>query len=89
MYGKGANLNNLEYCKKTLELRKAIIDDGGVDPFVPAGHNIAPTADDYTQAEKVANYIQDAIDYADGDSELFTQELQRNMKDVPLPKRRH
>ena len=69
--------NNLEYVKTALELRNALIDAGERDPFLPWGSKIAPDANDYACAEKVAQVYQECIDYADGDSQLFTQELQR------------
>ena len=69
--------NNLEYVKLALELREAIISEGKPDPFLPIGSQIAPTTDDVEKAEKVAQTYKECIDYADGDSKLFTQELMR------------
>lgn len=69
--------NNLDYMKLTLELRNTLIAKGERDPFLPYGANIAPTAEDIEKAEKCAQIYQECVDYADGDSKLFTQELQR------------
>lgn len=69
--------NNLDYVKLALELRSTLIAKGEPDPFLPTGSQIAPTADDVEKAEKVASVYQECIDYADGNSELFTQELMR------------
>ena len=69
--------NNLDYVKLALELRSALIAEGKPDPFLPMGSQIAPTADDEAKAEKVAQIYQECIDYAEGDSKLFTQELMR------------
>lgn len=69
--------NNLEYIKLALELRNTLIAKGETDPFLPVGSQISPTADDAEKAEKVAQVYQECIDYADGDSALFTQELMR------------
>lgn len=69
--------NNLEYIKLALELRNTLIAKGETDPFLPVGSQITPTADDAEKAEKVAQVYQECIDYADGDSALFTQELMR------------
>lgn len=69
--------NNLEYMKLSLELRKTLIAKGERDPFLPYGSQIAPTPEDVEKAEKAAQIYQECIDYADGDSKLFTQELQR------------
>ena len=69
--------NNLDYVKLALELRSSLIAEGKPDPFLPMGSQIAPTADDVEKAEKVAQVYQECIDYVDGDSKLFTQELMR------------
>ena len=69
--------NNLEYIKLALELRNTLIAKGETDPFLPVGSQITPTADDAEKAEKVAQVYQECVDYADGDSALFTQELMR------------
>ena len=69
--------SNLEYVEKALKLRQAIIDAGGVDPFIPNGSQISPTDDDIRKAEQVAQVLQECVDYADGDSSVFTNELQR------------
>ena len=82
LYSEDCQLSNLEYCKNTLKLRAALIEEGNPDPFLPAGKNIAPTAEDIECAERVAEVMQNCIEYADGDSELFTNELMRLTKDV-------
>lgn len=69
--------SNLDYIKLALELRSTLISEGKPDPFLPMGSQISPTAEDVQKAEKVAAVYQECIDYADGDSKLFTQELQR------------
>ena len=89
LYCDNPNLTNLEYWKKTLQLRKAIMDEGGNDPFLPYGSKIAPTAEDVEKAERVAQTVQECIDYADSDSHIFTNELDRRTIDVmPTPMRR-
>lgn len=81
-------MSNLEYAKTAVELRDALINQyGEMDPFLPIGHRITPTDEDITKAEKVATVLKECIDYADGDSELFTNELQRRMIDsMPIRK---
>lgn len=82
LYVDALDMSNLEYVEKTLKLRDAIIEEGGDDPFVGAGHKFAPSAEDYEAAERVANVFRECIDYADGDSALFTQELMRRTIDI-------
>lgn len=84
LYGGESDLSNLDYVSKTLELRKALMDEGQMDPFLPVGKNIAPTEEDVRAAQKVADVMQECITYAQGDSELFTQELMRRTNDVRI-----
>lgn len=69
--------SNLDYVKLALELRSTLMAEGNPDPFLPIGSQIAPTAEDVDKAEKFAKIAQECIDYAEGDSKLFTQELMR------------
>ena len=87
LFNGDAELNNLDYMKTALELREALLDQGSPDPFLPYGQNIAPTDEDMRTADRVAEAIKSCIDYADGDSEIFTNELQRIMVDTSPVKR--
>ena len=80
LFNEDNKLNNLDYAKKALKLREAVLEETGKDIFLPYGANISPTPADAEAAEKVAKAFQSCIDYADGDSQLFTQELQRITK---------
>ena len=78
--------NNLDYIKLSLELRNALIAEGQPDPFLPYGRQISPTREDEEIAEKVAQVYQECVEFAEGDSELFTNELMRRTKDVKIRK---
>lgn len=80
------DLNNLEYITKSLQLRNELLEKGEKDPFVPFGKNILPTDEDIEKAEKVASVLQECVDIADGDSGVFTNELQRRLVDPILPR---
>lgn len=83
------DMTNLEYITKVMELRKALMDRGERDPFLPSGQNILPTDEDIKTANRVAEVYQSCIDIADGNPDIFTQELQRVTVDVaPQNKRR-
>lgn len=83
------DMTNLEYITKVMELRKALMDRGERDPFLPSGQNILPTDEDIKTANRVAEVYQNCIDIADGNPDIFTQELQRVTVDVaPQNKRR-
>ena len=88
LFGKGSNLNNLEYCDTALQLREALIENGERDPFLPFGHNVVATDSDYETANRVATVMKECIEYADGDSDIFTNELQRRSVDVVIPKKK-
>lgn len=83
-------LSNLQYVEKSLQLRNAILERDGVDIFMPNGHKYQYDQTDQDKANYVAQMFQECIDYADGDSQLFTQELMRRTKDdSPLQKSRN
>ena len=88
LFSKGSNLNNLEYCKAAVDLRDALIENGDKDPFLPFGHNVVTTESDIESANRVATIMKECIDYADGDPDIFTNELQRRTVDVVIPKKK-
>lgn len=81
--------SNLEYWGNALELRDAVIDSGAPDPFLPQGHKVVPTTEDFECANRVAAVAKECIDYADGDSQLFTNEFMRRAVEVVLTNRRN
>ena len=88
LFSKGTNLDNLEYCKTAVELRDELIKNGEKDPFLPFGHNVIATDSDIETANRVATIMKDCINYADGDSDIFTNELQRRTVDISIPKKK-
>ena len=87
LFNSPKELNNLEYVTKAMELREALMENGEPDPFLPVGKQISPTRDDLEGAEKVAQVYKECIEYAEGDSEVFTNELMRRTRDVKLPRK--
>lgn len=87
LFNSPRELNNLEFITKAMELREALMENGEPDPFLPVGKQISPTRDDLEGAAKVAQVYKECIEYADGDSEVFTNELMRRTKDVKLPRK--
>lgn len=69
--------SNLEQVKSALALRDALIESGQPDPFLPIGQNIQPDEDDVKAANRVVDVFRDCIEVAQGDSQVFTNELQR------------
>lgn len=87
MFNKDADLSNLEYVDTALKLRTALIEKGERDPFLPIGSHVNETADMYDKAQAVADLLQDCIDFADGDSGVFTARYQSMVKDATIPGR--
>ena len=88
LFSSESNLSNLDYCKTAVELRDALIENGERDPFLPFGHNVIATDSDHETANRVATIMKECIDYADGDSDIFTNELQRRTVDISIPKKK-
>ena len=84
MFKQDNGLTNLQYIQDALELRSQLISEGKPDPFLPVGNQIAPTDFDIATAERVANVLQECVDYAEGDSSVFTNELLRRTVDVKI-----
>ena len=78
--------SNLDYISNALKLREALMAEGKPDPFLPLGEQILPTDEDIAAANKVASVLQECVDYAEGDSNVFTNELQRRLVDVKIPR---
>ena len=85
---EGSNLNNIEYVKTAVEMRDEMIAQGQRDPFLPYGEGVLPTTEDVECANRVANVFKECIDYADGDPDIFTSELQRRTVDAGPIKRK-
>lgn len=79
---------NLEYITNVLALRDALIENGEEDPFVASSSQYTPDANDYARATKVATVLQEMVDVADGDPNVFLNEYQRRVKEVNIPKRK-
>lgn len=88
LFSGDADLNNLEFCETALQLRDAVLAKTGEDIFVGRGHKISPDESDYEKAENVATVMRECIEYAQGDSSIFTMELQRRTNDVSLPNKK-
>lgn len=82
LFNKDGHMSNLEYVSTALKLRDALIEKGERDPFLPYGDKVTLTAEHYDKAETVAAVLKECVEFAEGDSGIFTAELQRRTKDV-------
>lgn len=74
--------SNLEFIEASLELRENILEEEGKDIFLPYGKQISPDEDDVKASERVVKVFKECVEYANGDSDIFTNELQRRTIDV-------
>lgn len=84
----GEDMSNLEYVETVLSLRNSLIGAGERDPFLPYGDKVDITPEQIDAAEKVAAGLQEMVDFAEGDSGVFSAEYQRRVKDVAIPRGR-
>ena len=88
LFDPEAQYSNVEYWSRTLALRKAVMDEGGMDPFLPYGPNVSPTSADEEAAQRVADVVQECLDTADGNNEIFTAALQSRMVEPLMPRKK-
>ena len=69
--------NDLEYFTNLLALRDGVMADGQPDPFLSINREFRATAQDEADAERIATQIKEAIEYADGDPAVFSNDLRR------------
>lgn len=85
LFDEENQMTNLEYCQTALTLRNKILEEKKVDIFAPNSSQYHATEEDYRKAQNVADVMQECIDYAQGNPEVFTQELMRRTNDVRIP----
>ena len=81
LFNRDKQMTNLDYVSSAIKLRDALIERGERDPFLPYGDKVTLTAEHYDKAEQVATVLRECVEFADGDSGIFTAELQRRTKD--------
>lgn len=79
---------NLEYVTNVLKLREALIEEGHPDPFVASSSQYTPTIVDYDTANRVATVLQEMVDVADGDPNVFLNEYQRRVRDTNISRKK-
>lgn len=76
------NISNIDWVSNALKLRDALLEKGERDPFVPYGDKVTLTAEHFDKANMIAEGLRECVEFADGDSGIFTAELQRRTKDI-------
>lgn len=85
LYSEECNLTNRDYWEKTMKLRKAIIDDGEPDPFLPNGINISPSQLDFDSANQLADWVNYCLQETKDNPDVFTSLFLSKFKDLTLP----
>ena len=85
--GKDRSLTNLSYVEHALELRKAVIERGGRDPFLPNDPSYAITEFDTNAAEQTATTLQQLVDKSAGDPNVFRGLLETTLVETFRPKK--
>lgn len=86
LYGKDCgSLDSYKYWEKTLKLRNALLEAGERDPALPVGNQTPVTAANIDSNERVAAFLQEMLDFAQGDEGVFLAEYQRRVVDPRLP----
>ena len=80
------NCSNLKYAEDALKLREEILKRDNVDIFLPHGTHIKPTKEDVESVNNVVSCLEHCIDEAEGDSSIFTLELQKYLSDPIVAK---
>lgn len=87
LFAPNADFSNLEYAERVLDLRDRVLEEEGVDVFV--AQNTKDPQGAKESAERVANTLRECIQRANGNSNIFTAELQNRIVDsVIIPGRR-
>lgn len=76
--------NDLEYVAGILEIRDRVMENGGADPFVNDNGRYQATNEDYIEAENTAEGLRHCVEVANGDNQVFIQEITRIMRETPI-----
>lgn len=91
MRGEGEllpDIKNLDFIQNALKYHDAVMDKYGIDVFLPNGHTYVPTEADAASAKRLYDVLSECVELANGDSTIFTAQLQSRMVDTPPIKRK-
>lgn len=69
--------NNLDYCKKIIEMDDWYLENKGESIFDPYGREVQVTANERETSRRVHEALQSCIDKAEGNPKAFDDELSR------------
>ena len=75
--------NNLKFHEKMYRLSDLIEEETGYNPCLPWGYNgVKPSQDDIVKAQRDREATEALMEYAAGDSQIFTDQLQLKTVDT-------
>lgn len=79
------NINDIQFVENALAYRKKCMEqkENPFDPFVGRGVKYEEYEKETERAENLANCLQHCLDYAEGNNEVFINELNRITSDIP------
>lgn len=76
--------NDLDYVTGILEIRDRVMEAGEPDPFVNDNGRYHATEEDKRIAANTAEGLRHCVEVADGDNDVFLQEITRITRDTPI-----
>ena len=90
LYGKGCeDLTDLEYTTLTCDLRDVLLEEEGIDYMAPTGTQYQADVNDFAAANKTYNCFRHCIEVANGNNDIFLQELSRITNESAFDKLRN
>lgn len=87
LYGnKPKHMTDLEYVTGVLDLRDKLLEAEGVDHFIPSGKKYSPDYNDQYVAQRTYEGLRHCVEVANGDNDVFIQEITRITADTGLPR---
>lgn len=75
---------NVDMVSKYMELRQVLLDETGIDYFVPMGSQYNTTAEDVAAAKRVADAYESILEASQGNNDIFTATLMSRTAETPL-----
>lgn len=76
--------NDLDYVTGILEIRDRVMEMGEPDPFVNDNGRYQATEEDKRIAANTAEGLRHCVEVANGDNDVFLQEITRITRDTPI-----
>lgn len=87
LYGQDCEkLSDVEYVEAVCDLRDILLEEEGIDYMAPTGSQYSADYNDKAAANKVYEGFRHCLEVADGNNEVFHQELSRITNDVGVIK---